>query len=338
MIDEHGTIYVSQNTLRAVARCDTETALRYALDLTIMSDEAPALECGNAVHEVLADWFKGADMVYCLTKFELLYHGVSEEMGLGASTHPFHRLCYENVDKILREWFETHPMHGFPFGVNPKLVEVAFQIPLVDECVCGVVESGRAHKPGGSCGNYRPAFVFRGRLDAIVQSQHDNALYVLDHKTAGRMTSYWSEGFRNDSQMSGYVWAAQKTLGQPVVGVYINGIETSKLPSDPVRKCRDHGVVYAECGPRHMKSTLLLISRSPDQIEEWHASAVALARRYREILRTVPDIKSLTSVRMTGTFHGACSFCTFNPFCAANRPLEYAGTMLTKRPAPDQPL
>lgn len=337
MIAPNGTVYVDNTILRSTAECESAVALRHVLGYTI-PDEAFALECGTASHEVLAEYLKGDTAERCLARYEMLYRGYSEDNGLDNSTHPSYRLSWTNTDKILSEWFATHSLGGFNFSVNPKLVEVGFEIPLSDECVCGHNEVD--HRGGGcryrgacKCVLYAPAFVMWGRLDAIVQSQHDGSLYVLDHKTTGRLTPYWTEKFRNDSQMSGYVWAAQKTLGMPVTGVYINAIEYSKLPSDPVRKCREHGVVYAECGRHHMKSELLIYTRSPDQLDEWRRTAIHLARKYRDLIHRVKNIDDvLTETRMEGTFTGACGFCSFSKFCQANRPVHYADSMLTYQP------
>jgi hypothetical protein len=177
-------------------------------------------------------------------------------------------------------------------------------------------------------------------LDAVVQGRHDGALYVLDHKTTGRLTPTWSEKFRNDSQMSGYVWAAQQTLGMPVVGVYINAIEYSQLPSAP-RKCRTHGVEYAECGPLHARSELLIYTRSPEQLETWRQNAVALARTYRTLLYRFGDAplaEALTKPLMTGTFTNACSWCDFAKFCSAGRPQHYVDSMLIRSPWQPYPL
>lgn len=336
MIATNGTVYVDNTTLRAMARCDTESTLRHVLGYTVQED-AHALECGIAVHEVLADYMKGESAEFCLQKFSLFYEGYSGDHGLQDIKHPMFRLSHGNVEKCLAQYFDTHSLNSFPFSVDPDLVEVGFELPLSDECVCGHSET--KHAGGGcqyrgrcDCTEYRPAFVMWGRLDAIVQAQHDNSLYVLDHKTTGRMSPFWSETFTNDSQMSGYVWAAGVTLGQPISGVFINGIELAKLPSDPVRKCKEHGVVYAECGILHGKSELLIYTRNQAQLEEWRQTAIGLARDYRNLIGRVKSIQDLPSVRTQGTFHGACGWCNFNKFCRAQRPIHYADSMLVHRP------
>src|SRR5258708_6703940 len=99
MLASNGTVYIDNTTLRAAARCDTELVLRHGLDYTT-SDEASALECGIATHEVLADYFKGKPAIYCLAKYELLYRGYSEDTGLELQEHKFHRLSWTNTNKI----------------------------------------------------------------------------------------------------------------------------------------------------------------------------------------------------------------------------------------------
>lgn len=330
MIDnETDIVYVDNTILRAVARCDTEATLRHVLDLTTPGD-AYALDSGTAAHEALASYLEGRPADYCNSQYRLLWQPLSDKDHLDLPEHPWHRLSYANTSKIMAEWFITHPLTSLPFVVNPKLVEVGFSIPLSDECVCG-------RKPWNGmpcCDDYRPAFVFYGRLDAIVQGAHDRALYVLDHKTTGRITPYWTEKFRNDSQMTGYVWAAQRTLGQTITGVFINAIEFSKLP-DSNRKCgapHYHGVPYSECGIHHMKSELLIYTRSPDQLDQWQSDALKLARRYKVLAQATSKIEGIGNVAMQGTYHGACGFCDFKDFCGGNRPLHYAKSMLIHRP------
>lgn len=156
--------------------------------------------------------------------------------------------------------------------------------------------------------------------------------FIVTHNTTGRLTPYWTAKFRNDSQMSGYVWAAQQTIGQRVAGVYINAVEFSSLPNS-TRKCAKHGATFEECGRHHANSQMLVYTRSAEQLDEWRASAIELARKYRELLRMHARGEDvLTNTRTRGTFHNACGFCSFNEFCAAGRPKHYVSTMLTYKP------
>jgi hypothetical protein len=338
MLLDNGTVYVDNSTLVTVARCDTEAALRSVLGLTLQEDKWAA-DLGTAVHDVLAEYMRGKSPEFCKLKFELLWRPVSEAAGLEKTTDdaPYSHLSYSNMSKILGNWLDINPLATQPFSVPPGLVEVGFELPLIDECVCGHVEADHPHggcryRGGCGCAEYRPAFVFWGRADALVLAQHDNALYVLDHKTRYRIDEKWINGFRLSSQLSGYAWAAGKTLGQPVAGVYINAIPTERPPSATNRRCPEHGTMYAECGVNHRKGRLLIFERTDAQIAQWHSDAVALARRYRALHAQVSSLSDLHTVPMTGTFHGACSACSFSKFCQGNRPIHHASSMLVHSP------
>ncbi len=275
---------------------------------------AAPLVCGSATHEALAEYFRGKSAAEALAVYETLYrdasvlHGLDDPqhpLGLDDPKHPLARLSYSNTRAILAEWFETHPLRAFPFRVRPEHVEVGFSVSLADDV----------------------AFV--GRLDAIVEG--DDGWYVLDHKTTGRLSPATAERYRMDSQMSGYVWAAQQTLGLPIRGVYINAIEYALLPKS-TRSCKTHGVPYYECGPLHARSELLLFTRTPDQLDAWRQSALALAERYRALQNSVQTLEDLTAVPQEGTFSGACGQCLFQRFCAAGRPVAYGHAMLTHQP------
>jgi hypothetical protein len=335
MILPNGQVYVDNSLLKTVA-CETRVAMRHGYGYT-SREEAIAAFCGQVVHEVLADHLRGKDIEWCRNRLRFMYKGYSDEYIPDDKRHRFYRLRYENVDAIVHEWLTQWPKNSLPFAVNPNLIEVGFQIPLSTECVCGHDE--RNHAAGGcqwraqcGCQEFLYAFIFYGRYDGIVTAEHDHSLYVLDHKTTGRLTPYKVEEYRNDSQMSGYVWAARETTGQDIVGVYINAIELSTLPSDPVRKCREHGVVYAECGPLHMKAQFLAYTRDAEQLDQWHRTAMELARRYKAIVAKAPELENVGTLLTEGAFYGSCLFCDFKDFCAAGRPLNYVDNLLVYSP------
>lgn len=337
-IAENGTAYVDNTTLAAVQACKTKAALRHVLDLVAGNEESACLDAGSAAHDALAMYFQGQQAEDCLRYFDLTYKPLVEDAGFEDPKHRFHRLSWPNLHNILEQWFEDHLMGSFPFSVDPELVEVGFEMPLSNGCVCGHTQDVHTNKNGCryravcKCEGYRPAFVFWGRADAVVQSRHDDALYVLDHKTTGRIGSYWAEKFRLDSQLSGYTWAIRETLGMPIAGAYINAIEFSTLPSDSSRKCRLHDVKFEECGSFHMKSSLLIYDRSEYQLKTWQGMALSLALQYRELGETVKKVEDIHQVPMDGVFNNACGFCSFSDFCRAGRPEHYQDTMLKYSP------
>lgn len=295
----HEPLYIDNSTLKAEARCSTEVMLRYAWDWTTPEDRA-ALRAGTAYHALAEAHFKGAGASDALGAFDASYREFAE-----ANVADTDRLAYGNLRRICARWLALHPLAKLPFAVTPDFVEVGFAFPLDD--------SGD--------------FILCGRLDGL--PTYEGARWVLEHKSTGRITPDWLDGFSLDSQLTGYIWAAQQHTGVPIAGAFLNAIEFSKLPGGPTptgaapRKCPEHKVSFAECGDLHMTSRIVMVTRTPEAIEEWRKTALHLARRYRDRLRNWPTLDMLHRIRMTGTFNNSCRFCTFKQFCKLGRPAQY---------------
>lgn len=316
------TLALDNTILKSVAACHTQAVLRHVHGLT-SEEESAALAAGTAAHEALALWLGGAGRGPALAAFTAAYASMAALVEDRIARDPqaakfLGRFRVENLAAILDRYFETNPLDRLPFEAVESLIEVAYEVPLDD--------AGE--------------FIFTGRLDAIVRERASGQLYVLDHKTTGQIDVKWAGGFRLDSQMTGYVWAAEQTLGERVAGVYINGIEFSKLPSSD-RKCarpwgngqQPHGVPFSECGSEHASFNLLQFDRAPWQLESWHETALGLARKYAKLKEIHTDWRDgLTMVAMQGTFHGACKWCQFSEFCAAGRPTHALDTMFVWKP------
>jgi hypothetical protein len=295
------------NSLLSTTLCDTRALLRHHHGLVAQGAEPAYFTAGRAAHEAHAVWLRGGTPAEALAKFAAEYEAVGAAL-------PDDRLSYRNTAAILEAFYERMPREALPFTVEPEMVEVGFQLPLTD----GVT--------------------FYGRLDAVVLDKRTGKLAVLDWKhprwartTEGR--SYFDD-FRNDAQMSGYVWAAQETFGEPVTGVWIGAIEFSRLPwwNEPQRRCRAHGLTYGGCRLEHAFFELRELSRSPGQVRAWHENAVRLARRYQELLAAHPTLADLTSAGVQGMFYHACPRCEFRDFCESERPVQWAHSVLEHRP------
>ena len=300
-------IYVDNSILDAVSSCSSEAVLRYVLGYTTRQ-QAAHLRAGSAGHKAFEAWFGGSDLATANGIFENEYRAWVEQ-AFDDGERVEDRLTFENTSRILDYWLQTHPVASFPWVVDPALVEVGFSVPLTDD------------------GEY----MLVGLADLITTDKHTGDTYIVDHKFTGRVSHYWMRQFYMSSQLSGYQWAASQYLdpGKQVVGSYINAVEFSKLPSDPVRKCAKHATPYAECGPLHTESRLLgPFMRTPAQLEAWRQTAIGLAKRYESLMRTYPTIERLGRVRMEGMFNGSCRFCEFHDFCRMGRPAGYADSML----------
>jgi len=281
-------LYIDNSTLKAMATCSTQAALRYVYHRA-STEESVYLKCGTAVHEALALHFAGETVDTCLATFDGLYLDYA-----AANVQPGDRLSHENVTRILTYWLQDHPAAEFPVSVpSPKFIEVGFQCPLDDA----------------------ESIVYTGRMDLVVVDS-TGALAPLDHKTTGQISAPWIERFRNDSQMSGYIWAATQHTGKPLTRAYVNAIELGHLPSDPVRKCAKHGIPYAECAAAHVRSQLFMTTRTPKQIEEWRIDAIRLAKRFRALRDSG---KEPGQTPMEGSFTDACRFCFAREYCNTGR-------------------
>lgn len=294
---------VDNSTLRAVARCTTEALWRYHLDYAPIEEGMPLL-VGSAVHSALDMYFKNeGDVKLAIGTLNQEYKDFPSQPPDGD------RLTYNNVSAILTQWFAEHPLDRLPWVMDGASFESTFAVEVEDTDI-----------------------TFCGRLDGIVRHRTDGRWYVLEHKTTSRVTSYWTKQFQSSSQITGYIWAGERIKEVPIVGAFINAIELSLLPSDPVRRCATHKTKYAECGALHAKGEILVTQRQPIQVEQWLSDVERLAKRFRVAQTRYPTVDEAIHAPQEGVFHGACTFCGFNNFCMTGRRPELIDSMLVKRP------
>lgn len=294
-------VYVDNSLLSAVARCSTEALVRHALGYT-STEERATLRAGTALHEALAVWFKGGTYDAAMAAFDASYRVWAEAEVAGDD-----RLSYANTSRIVAYWLETHPLSALPFVVRPELVEVGVAHPLTDD----------------------GDIVFCGRLDAGVD--YTDSLYIVEHKSTGRVSPLWLRGWRLDSQPTGYIWLAEQHVAKPVTGVIINALEFSRLPSSD-KRCTRHAVPYEECGHLHATFDMVVVTRTPEQLAEWRKTAIHLAKRYRDLLTRFGDLAHVHKVRMQGMFNKSCGWCAFFDWCSMGRPPEYVAGNLVYDP------
>jgi hypothetical protein len=240
------------------------------------------------------------------------------------------RLNYDDTRAILERWMQQHPRAALPFVVDPALVEVAFELPLDAQCTQCDSQVYHERSPRDKH-EYAPRNVFRGRLDAIVTDKATGRLWVLDHKTTGRI---FLSKYTLDSQMSGYVWAAQQTLNKPIAGFYINAISFAQLPgiNDRDRKCASHKLPYGECRLEHADYKLQAFTRSPATLRAWYNTACHLADVSRVLVEQYPELSDLPNAPIEGTFFGQCEWCFAKVWCETGRPVEMVRSVFAQRP------
>lgn len=105
-----------------------------------------------------------------------------------------------------------------------------------------------------------------GKIDLVVQEKSSGKVYVLDHKTTGKKvdSSYWTDQFSHDQQMTSYWWLAQNKYGAQFDGLMINAFQTLKT-----------------IGYNHARFP---VSRDDWQISEWYDNIMGLGPRISQAL------------------------------------------------------
>jgi len=287
-----GKFRIDGSALKAGYKCSTAATLRYGWGLTAKAEKA-ALLAGTAFHRAAEYHLNGAAVGQSLAAFDGVYQTWAQ-VNVAADD----KLAWQNTRLITQKWIEAHPIvdattgevKGWPFRL--QVVEVPFEVPLTT--VDGV------------------EVLFVGRMDVV--GEYLGGYVVVDHKTTGFINSMWTDQWGMDGQVTGYIWAARQLLrDKPVIGAFINGVQFSKLPNDGARKCKDHGVKYAECGPMHAKWEVVgLLERNAVMVENWLAEAVPMAEGlYRLWAQAGSNMEVLPQLQMEGMFTGECRWCEF---------------------------
>lgn len=291
-------VRVRNSSLKSIASCNTQAHLKYVLGLETKG-EAHARQVGTAIHEAIADSFRGKSLEACFETFKREFP---------KSAPKDDRLGFENVSVIFSHWLESNPPGIFPFSTAPDWIELWVEKILS-------VEKG---------------IILTAQIDMLARDPRTGGLYVIDHKTTGKVTDWWLKQWRLSSSLTGYYWIAQRLFpGQLVQGVSINAIELPKL-SEPGKKCKKHGVDYKECRHLHPNHTRFVLQRTPALIEEWERSALWLGTRMRDLYDSYNSIEAIPYIRQQGMFSGGCTFCDYAEFCAAGRPLDWIGSELVQ--------
>lgn len=177
-----------------------------------------------------------------------LRHGWSEETKqaqfrlveahfLSHPTSPSDHRTSERMLAVLGQYNKTYN-ESLPDGWPGKVrnVEVPFKVPLCSVKVKGRLpysdiqltgrddNAGRDELDGEMIGLYvrNVHIIYTGRIDAVLSDS--NLFWVADHKTSSRGGKEFVEAFRLSRQTLGYVWAAQKLLGETFAGCILNAL------------------------------------------------------------------------------------------------------------------
>ena len=292
-------INIDNSTLTPVAECSTSAALK-ALHYGGMGDR-DAMDAGSVIHEGLESHYLGNDRETTLKAFENAYNTYFPPDIRSVEQD---RLSILNLRDHFTVYIDRHPVDLQPFEVLEA--ETILGMPLDDK---GEIN-------------------FWIKRDLKVKDKQTGFVMPLDHKTTGRVTSYWSKNWKLASQLLGYTWATQKETGEMCPGAYVNAIELSLLPNS-TRKCAVHKMKYSECRLEHTKASLLYFDFSKSMIDMWRRTAILLARKLINIKKHYSTLEMVQYAPVEGTFNRSCGFCEFNKYCGAGKIPETADRFLT---------
>lgn len=103
------------------------------------------------------------------------------------------------------EKYEDEPFETVTLPDGRPALEVTFEYPL----------------PG------QPGKLITGIIDRIVRDINTGGVWLMDHKsTKSSLGSHYFGYYRPNTQISAYMWAMQKMLGEEVRGFIVDGIQT----------------------------------------------------------------------------------------------------------------
>lgn len=165
--------------------------------------KAPALSFGSGIHDALDLYYTDGNMEMAIKKFEETHKDTEDET-----------LRTVAIGKKVLEWYaKVYPTEPFEVFGKP---EIGFTFPIGD-------------------------IMWGGRIDLPIRWSGD--LWVMEHKTTSRLSSYFFHQFELNMQVSSYILALEAFTGEKVQGCMINAIEPwkeLKRPTAKSKKPEDH--------------------------------------------------------------------------------------------------
>ena len=199
----------NQSRLKTFDRCPKQYEYKY-IQLLEPKKKVRPLFLGSWVHAALETHYKVGDWKIGHAEYVAQWNKLFEEERLALRTRgktvgpPLPEL----VERIMKSYLWYYRNDNF----KPYAVEQILEVPT-------------PLKVNGK------QFVFKGRLDLIMEDLDDGSLWMWDHKTASTIpqpTSFHAM----DPQLMLYPWAAQIQYGIKIAGVYYNYVR-SRPPTVP---------------------------------------------------------------------------------------------------------
>ena len=257
---------VTQTELVTFAKCEKRWENRYVKWLTPFIEHA-ALRMGSAFHAGLDERSVDGAVAYL------------------EKDNPTWDMWEEDSSKKQKGIVSAMVAAALEWEHWPTKSEVQFSIPL----------------PDPSTGNPSKRHRLSGVWDGVWEGDHPDypgEIVLGEWKTAAVVNNDYMQRLEIDFQVSAYMWSASQIYGKPVRKMVYR---IAKKPT--IRQRKDESVDeyvlrvaadYVERPEHYMFETL--VTRTSEQLDEWHEQAWATHKRMLQIKRSdVPAIKNTQS-------------------------------------------
>jgi len=227
--------------LSTFASCPRRGFLSYIMHLKPVEPAHP-LTFGASIHKGLEEYFKAS--ASGAEKDEVRKRALEafiEEARLDPSLPPlikneekYDPRSVERGHNILSEYIDKCPLDNDTWVVeSADDVEVGFAV-LLDRTICPNCGSALAavlaecQEQCTACGLNLTPITFVGKIDLIPRLKATRERIIVDHKTATRITEWYSLQWNPHDQLTGYMHGASELCGEKVRQAIINTLHFNK--------------------------------------------------------------------------------------------------------------
>jgi len=289
-------LFIDNSSMEVFTTC-ARAAQYYIIRKRELNRPRSALEFGKIIHHILEARYRlGTSQID-----QPVLDAMHTKLNAGFQTYVPDLEDFRNYSTgvgFIEEYAKVYPFEEFTICQTDKsCIELPFALPI------GTIEINDTIWVREPDGLIRQRYVgtiqivWKGKIDMIVR-QPSTAPFVFDHKTTSMMGPSFFGEFELSHQMHGYVWAANKLLGEPVAGVIINGLGIRK----PTRTGKAFEFI------RHQ------VHVYPQLLEEWQ----------QDTIHIVSDFVAMAirgyMPKHTKWCHGKYGACQFKSVCSLPDP------------------
>jgi hypothetical protein len=248
---------LTYSALSKFKNCRKAYDWRYNRELVPLK-RAEALYFGSVIHDALELWHRDRDLNAVEYMLNQTYSARQGDEKMKADWH--------KATAIMRAYAACYPAEAFKVVALEQVFETEIRQP---ETRCA-----------------SRTFILRGKVDGIIDQ--DGRLYLLEHKTAGRINSGYLERLWHDMQIILYSYGIERALGIKLDGVLYNII--AKIDGNTKQGLgwteEEYKIRHAAAAAKNKSGKSELKRKMPEtddayqaRLAEWHSKPEAFIRQ-----------------------------------------------------------